>query len=219
MTALQHALDLDQTADVYLYELKGYNTTKPNEYFRFVNMVGVMFNGPWHPLACSHNVLEVTSTGTQPRVEITISDAAGTVSSLLNEIDALEGSKLKIIYTKARFLDTGSTPSTNNGIIQQSNMIISRIVNYLPGDSITCEASSPIDIGVGDVAAPARVCLRTCTWAYRSTECGYTGSQMVKLDNTPTINPSEDRCAKTLTACRIRDNILRYGGFPTLQRR
>ena len=41
-----------------------------------------------------------------------------------------------------------------------------------------------------------------CRWKFKSTECGYTGT--------------ETTCARTLTACIARDNVARFGGFPNL---
>jgi lambda family phage minor tail protein L len=220
MTALQHVQELDQSADVYLYELKGFRTSNPNETFRFCNQSGVAFGGSWNALACSHNAIEITSTGTQPRIEITISDAAGTVGSLLNEIDAIEGAKLRIIRTKAKYLDSGPLASTTNGILQRSDMVISRVSNFIPGEAIVCEASSPLDMGGGETSCPSRCALNKCSWVYKSTECSYAGSAMFDLSNNPVIgDPSQDKCAKTLSACKARNNTLFFGGFPSLQRR
>lgn len=224
MTAIQHVQELDQSADVFLYELKGFRTSNPNETFRFCNQSGVSFGGAWNTLACSHNAMEITSTGTQPRIEITISDAAGTVGSLLNEIDAIEGAKLRILRTKVRFLDSGATPSTTNGILQRSDMVITRIVNFVPGDAIVCEASSPLDFGGGETSCPGRVGVIKCpaSISYRGPYCGYAGQAMFKLDGTPTLNSAEDVCAKDLKSCRARFGagaVLPYGGFPSLQRR
>jgi lambda family phage minor tail protein L len=223
MTALQHVQELDQSADVFLYELKGFRVSNPNETFRFTNFAGVEYNGFWHPLACSHNAIEITSTGTQPRIEMTISDAANTIGSLLNEIDAIEGAKLRIFRTKARFLGSGATPDTVNGILQRSDMVITRVVNYIPGEAIVCEMSSPLDFGGGETSAPSRCALNKCSWVYRSgVGCTYTGSAMFKLDNTPTLNPAEDKCAKTLSACKARFGegaVLPFSGFPSMSRR
>ena len=41
-----------------------------------------------------------------------------------------------------------------------------------------------------------------CRWKFKSTECGYTGS--------------ETTCARTLTACMALDNTARFGGFPNI---
>jgi len=218
MTALQHVQELDQSADVFLYELKGFRSSNPNETFRFCNQSGVSFGGPWYALACSHNTIEITSTGTQPRVEITISDAAGTINSLMNEIDTLEGSKLMILRTKVKYLDSSPLASTTNGILQRNHMVVTRLINFVPLEAATFECSSPLDYGGGETACPSRCALNKCSWIYKSTECGYTGAAMFDLSNNPVIDSSQDKCAKTLSACQVRNNTLFFGGFPSLQR-
>lgn len=219
MTAIQHVQELDQSADVFLYELKGFRTSNPNETFRFTNQSGVSFGGAWNALACSHNAIEISSTGTQPRIEITISDAAGTVGSLLNEIDAIEGAKLRIIRTKVKYLDSSPMASTTNGILQRSDMVVTRLVNFIPMDGATFECSSVLDFGGGEVGCPSRVATNLCSALYKGVYCGYSGSAMFDLSNNPVLDASQDKCAKTLAACRARQNVINFGGFPSLQRR
>lgn len=69
----------------------------------------------------------------------------------------------------------------------------------------------------------------TCPWKYKGKECKYpsggTGPIPVSnpvvsangyftYTNQSTEEMSQDVCAKTLTACRLRNNILNFGGFP-----
>jgi lambda family phage minor tail protein L len=69
----------------------------------------------------------------------------------------------------------------------------------------------------------------TCSWKYKSAECKYptNGSSEIIGSNPPvsangfftynnetTINSSEDVCSKTITACRLRRNLVNFGGFP-----
>jgi phage-related protein len=68
----------------------------------------------------------------------------------------------------------------------------------------------------------------TCPWAYKGTECKYpvngsgpiigsnpeiTSNGFFTYDNVPTLNSSEDICAKTFTACALRRNLANFGGF------
>lgn len=68
----------------------------------------------------------------------------------------------------------------------------------------------------------------TCPWAYKGTECKYpvngsgpivgsnpqiTSNGFFTYDNVPTLNSSEDICAKTFTACALRRNLVNFGGF------
>ena len=71
---------------------------------------------------------------------------------------------------------------------------------------------------VHGVKLPGRsVVANTCPWAYKGTECGYSGSNYWKIDNSSTSTASEDVCAKTFTACELRfpePQEIRFGGFP-----
>jgi phage-related protein len=50
---------------------------------------------------------------------------------------------------------------------------------------------------------PARKYARNyCQWKFKSTECGYAGG--------------ETECNKSLTRCKVLDNQLRFGGFPSI---
>ena len=68
----------------------------------------------------------------------------------------------------------------------------------------------------------------TCPWAYKGTECKYpvsgsgpiigsnppiTSNGFFTYSNEPTLNDSEDICAKTYTACALRRNLANFGGF------
>ncbi len=68
----------------------------------------------------------------------------------------------------------------------------------------------------------------TCPWVYKGTECKYpangsgpiigsnppiTSNGFFTYSNVPTLNDSEDICAKTLTACSLRRNLANFGGF------
>ncbi len=71
---------------------------------------------------------------------------------------------------------------------------------------------------VHGVKLPGRaVIANTCPWAYRGVECGYSGTNYFKVDNSTTSNASEDVCAKTFTACELRypePQEVPFGGFP-----
>lgn len=222
MTALQHVQELDQSADVFLYYLSNYSVANPKAEFRFTSMSGVSFGGPFQALACSIETLEISSTGAQSRPVLTMSDTAGIVGTLLGNTDGIEGSKLRVVRTKARYLDSGQTPSVANGILQRSDLVVSRISNWIPLDSIALELSSVLDYGGGETACPARNCNIGCGVPYRSAACSYAGAAMFTLAGQPTLDPTQDRCAKTLSACKLRfgqNATLPYAGFPTVQRR
>jgi lambda family phage minor tail protein L len=68
------------------------------------------------------------------------------------------------------------------------------------------------------VRAPKRQCIANiCQWVYRSTECGYTGSNYFSVNDEPVSGLDNDVCGKRLTSCKLRfgaTSELPYGSFP-----
>lgn len=69
----------------------------------------------------------------------------------------------------------------------------------------------------------------TCPWKYKGVYCKYPSSGsgtiantypevsangMFTVTNVSTSDPALDRCAKTVAACKLRNNIQNFGGFP-----
>jgi lambda family phage minor tail protein L len=220
MSALQHVQELDQTADVFLYQLSNYSESSPNETFRFTNFAGVVFDASYVAISCSHTAQEISSVSTQPRLDLTIADTLGTVGALLNSIDgAIEGAKLRVIRTKRKFLQDGALFSTSNGILQQSNLVVTQIQSYVPGEAVVLVCSSVLDFGGGETSCPSRSANQGCSAVYKSVYCGYTGVAKFNLANEPVLTDAEDKCNHALSGCRARNNLINYLGFPTLQRR
>ena len=71
---------------------------------------------------------------------------------------------------------------------------------------------------VHGVKLPARtVVANLCPWKYKGVECGYSGSNYWKIDNSSTSTASEDVCAKNFIACELRfpePQEIPFGGFP-----
>ena len=66
--------------------------------------------------------------------------------------------------------------------------------------------------------APKRQCIQNiCQWVYRSTECGYTGTNYWTANDEAVTSASSDRCGKRLSSCKLRFGAtaeLPYGSFP-----
>lgn len=83
---------------------------------------------------------------------------------------------------------------------------------------IEWELTAPYDI-VGSVIPKRQAIQNMCTWKYRSTECGYTGSTYYNINDSEVSLASQDRCGKRLSSCKKRFGetaILNFGGFPAL---
>ncbi|EKU98049.1 lambda-like phage minor tail protein L [Leptolyngbya sp. PCC 7375] len=213
--------ELSQDTFIDLFEVSGYNPESPFDKFRFANHVGVQFGGKaYQPLACSIETIEYTSEGQQPEVGLTVSDNGGIITDLILLYNNMEGAAVKVVRTQARYLD-GQPQADPTAILAEADFIIIRRDQHTPGDAITFTLSNPIE--VDGAKLPGRICLRTCIWVYRDPDtCGYTGSTRFTLSNQRTLNPALDKCAKSITACRLRfgnNAVLPFGGYPGLQRR
>jgi phage-related protein len=85
------------------------------------------------------------------------------------------------------------------------------------------------------ITAPKRKYYKnTCQWKYKGVECQYpesgtgtirtiggstiTANGYFTASNESTINASEDVCAKSFAACRLRNNTINFGAFPGVGR-
>ena len=78
---------------------------------------------------------------------------------------------------------------------------------------IEFELSSAFDL-MGQQLPNRQIIQNSCSWKYRSTECGWTGANYDKNNAPSTL--ANDACAKTLAACKVRfaTQPIRFGGFP-----
>lgn len=73
----------------------------------------------------------------------------------------------------------------------------------------------------------------TCQWVYKGEECQYPGpgggaipgaffkfanTNPIALDNSVAASISDDKCAKSIAACTLRNNEIHFGGFPGVGR-
>lgn len=80
-----------------------------------------------------------------------------------------------------------------------------------------------------DLLPRRRFYRNTCPWIYKGVECKYpssgigtiansypqaTANGFFTVNNSSTNDPALDRCAKDIVACRLRNNITNWGGFP-----
>jgi lambda family phage minor tail protein L len=83
-------------------------------------------------------------------------------------------------------------------------------------DHVEFELTSSMDLA--GVNIPRRQIIQNlCPWRYRGGECGYTGTDYFKSDDSATTEESEDICGKRLASCKVRfgaNSELPFGGFP-----
>jgi lambda family phage minor tail protein L len=221
MGVLDHIQELDQDTLIDLFEVSNYNPGTPFDSFRFTNHIGVQFGSlGYEPIPCQLDSIEFTSDGSQPEPSLSVADVEGLFTGLIATYDNMEGALVKIKRTQKRYLD-GQADADPTAVLAEVEFMIARRDQHIPRELVVFVLANPIDID-GE-KTPGRICLRNCVWRYRDADtCGYAGSQRFNLANEPVLLEKDDKCAHNLAACRLRfgeDGVLRFGGFPGLQRR
>jgi lambda family phage minor tail protein L len=172
---------------------------------------------------------EYSGTGSLPRPTIKVSNILGSITSILLTVNNttahndLTGAKLTRIRTMARYIDAANfSGGTNPYGTPDPTAEFPREVYYVARKStenrqlVEFELAAAFDLA--GVRAPKRQCIQNiCQWVYRSTECGYTGTDYWTANDEEVSSASSDVCGKRLTSCKLRFGStaeLPYGSFP-----
>jgi lambda family phage minor tail protein L len=173
------------------------------------------------PFPVKASGFEVSASGPLPRPKLVVSNVLGLIGALNREYSNLEGATLTRKRTLARFLDAVNFPGGVNAeadpnagyaddlwIIDRRSHQDDLVVEY--------ELASPIDLA--GLYLPARqVIARSCTVAYRSSECGYTGTSYWDRNDAAVASADLDRCGQRQSSCKLRfpgSDGVPFGGFP-----
>lgn len=220
------------SAVIELFELE-LNTTQHgiSETYRF--HAGTSLNNNGELVWAGNNYLrfpieadgfEYSGNGQLPRPKIRCSNIMGTITALLLSLpDGLEGAKVTRIRTLARYIDAVNFPGgTNPYGTPDPTAEFPREIYYIDRktaetrDVVEFELAAAFDLA--GVRAPKRQCIANiCQWVYRSTECGYTGTNYFNENDQPVASAGADVCGKKLSSCQARFGAtadLPFGSFP-----
>ena len=166
--------------------------------------------------------------GTLPRPTLTIGNAEKSTSGnyvsvpvisalllLVNETtpgNDLGGAEIRRIQTLKKFLDGESSADP----YAQFPVEIWYIDRKSSEDraKISFELASKFDLP-GTTIPKRQIVSSVCQWAYRSSECSYTGSNYFDANDNAVSGAANDVCGKRLTSCKKRfSGTLPFGGFP-----
>lgn len=175
----------------------------------------------FEPMALEVSGLEMRTDGkaSTPTLSMAnnINDIQNAVSAYCLQLQDFVGAKLTVITTTAEYLDainfSGGNPSAANESENQHWYVEQKTSEN--AQAVTFELSNPIDFQGQRI--PTRQITSMCSWAidgYRGEQCQYMGGRMFTDKNEPTDNPALDCCSGYFSACRVRDNESRFGGFP-----
>lgn len=159
--------------------------------------------------------------GTIPRPKLVVANIGGVIGSLAREYRDIAGAKLLRTRTFLKYLDAvnfqGGNPYADPTQFLDSETWIVDRKSSENNIYVEWELTAPFDLA--GVRLPRRQCLQNaCSFKYRGTECGYTGTNYFDEFDRAT-NQDNDRCGKRLNSCKLRFGetaILPYGGFPAV---
>jgi len=162
--------------------------------------------------------------GQLPRPKIRVANLLNTITALLLQLpDGLEGAKVTRIRTLARYLDAANFPGNVNPYgTPDPTAEFPREIYYIDRktaesrDLVEFELAAAFDLA--GVRAPKRQCIANiCQWVYRSTECGYTGTNYFNENDSRVTTAAQDICGKKLSSCKVRFGAtaeLPFGSYP-----
>ncbi len=164
---------------------------------------------------------EKTSTGSLPRPTLTVANTDGLITALMLDVNEttpyndLTGAEVRRIRTLRKFLDGESAADPNAQwpveiwYIDRKDAENREVVKF--------ELASKFDLA-GQYVPRRQIIANVCQWAYRSSECSYTGSNYWDVDDNSTGSLASDRCGKRLSSCKLRfgtNGELPFGSFPS----
>lgn len=159
--------------------------------------------------------------GQLPRPKLAVSNAYGAITGLILLHQDLLGAIVTRRRTLAKYLDAVNFPGGVNPTADPSATFPDDVF-YIERkaienkDIVEFELSSALDLY--GVQLPRRQIIQnTCVWAYKSAECGYTGTSYFNENDQPVASSAQDFCGKRLSSCKLRFGAnaeLPYGSFP-----
>ena len=171
---------------------------------------------------------EYKNTGTLPRPTLTVDNTTSLITALLLVVNAttvgndLAGAEVRRIRTLKKFLDATNFASGNSdadpyAAFPEERWFIDRKAAE-NRNVVSFELASKFD--VAGQKLPKRQCVaNVCQWEYRSSECGYTGSNYFDVNDNAAASLAQDRCGKRISSCKLRfgqNNELPFGSFPSV---
>lgn len=188
--ALRQAKNVFGQASPWLMLLK---LTLPNStVFRLVpNNEDIVFGGnTYTAFPLEIDLPQESTKGEIPYLSLKVSNVTRVLQGHLEALNGASGSLVEIIIVNTANLTENYSELTMNFEVLSSSYNSQWII-------FKCGASNPLRRRLLD-----KYFATSCIWQFKSVECAYAGADLT--------------CDRTLTACRAKDNNLRFGGFPGL---
>ena len=183
---------------------------------------GITWNGNlYNSFAIKAEGFEQTATGSLPRPTLTVANTDGLITALILDVNAvtpyndLTGAEVRRIRTLKRYLDGEGTADPNAQWPVEIWYIDRKDAENR--DMVKFELASKFDLA-GQYVPKRQLIANVCQWAYRSSECSYTGSNYFDENDNSTGSLASDRCGKKVSSCKLRfgqNSELPFGSFPS----
>lgn len=166
--------------------------------------------------------------GQLPRPKLRVSNILSSITAIMLSLpNGLEAARVSRIRTLAKYLDGVNFPGGQNPFGDPDETTeFPREIFFI--DRKTAENREIVEfemvsaMDLAGVRAPKRQCIANiCQWRYRSTECGYTGTNYFNTADQAVGSAALDVCGKRLSSCRVRfgqNAELPFGSFPGIGR-
>lgn len=215
---------LEQTALIDLFEVDMRHLTGNNgstgELFRLYAGTNELSNpivwqgNTYAPYGIKADGFEMSGQGASNRPTLSIVNYDGQMTALSNNFEQCLGAIVRRRQVYAQFLDAVNFKDGNRNADPQQERVSYYVVEQL--SSLTQEFATftlALPAETDNAVINKRTILTTCSWVYRSAECGYTGRPVADEKDQPTADPKKDKCSGCLRGCQLRNNTLNYGGF------
>lgn len=218
-------LDPSGVVELFVLDATAFGGEEDIYYFH-AGTNGLKANITWQAQEYTAYPIEATGfdyiTGEQiPRPRLRVSNVSGIITALVLLYDDLIGAKLTRKRTMVKYLDAVNFPGGTNPDADDTAEFpddVYYIDQKVNENMSIVEFELAASFDVQGVKLPKRqIVQNVCPWVYRSSECGYTGTDYYDKDDNVVATAGQDVCGKRLSSCKIRfgeNNELPFGGFP-----
>lgn len=163
---------------------------------------------------------EKSGTGPSNRPTLTLSNLFGLVTGIANQYDECVGAIVRRHQVYAKYLDAVNFTNGNRQEDPNQEVVSCFFIEQLSSlNKETATFTLALPAETDNAKIPCRVIMAdTCTWIYRSSECGYTGTRYFTDKDKPTVNVKEDKCSHCLNGCTLRGNQRNFGAFVSVNK-
>ncbi|WP_334324321.1 phage minor tail protein L [Gilliamella apicola] len=229
MTPKKMLLDItkiEQGAIINLYDLDLSKIVGNKTVIRFHNGVNelrkpITWQGNiYKPYPIKAQGFERSGQGASNRPTLIASNAESLLNGLLSSYEGMIGAIVSRHEVLVKYLDAVNFENGNKYADPYCEFVSNYVIEQVKLQTslqVTFELALPCETDGARI--PARIIIAdTCSWIYRSANCGYTGGAVADEFDQPTNDITRDKCSRCVAGCKLRFGqygILPFGGFPT----